>query len=133
MKTLNAIAKVLAVLAAVAGAVYLIAAYGDKIVAWAKRVIGCCPWDEGMEEESAEEPAAPEAPAEEPAQPTPPAEETGGDGGETSYTVVSGDCLWTISYHFYGTGAKFTRIAEATGLKDPYLIHIGQVLVIPAA
>ena len=74
-----------------------------------------------------------EAPAEEPAQPTPPAEETGGDGGETSYTVVSGDCLWNISYHFYGTGAKFTRIAEANGLKDPYLIHIGQVLVIPAA
>ena len=33
-----------------AGAVYLVAAYGDKIVAWAKRVIGCCPWDEGMEE-----------------------------------------------------------------------------------
>ena len=57
----------------------------------------------------------------------------GGDGGETSYTVVSGDCLWNISYHFYGTGAKFTRIAEANGLKDPYLIHIGQVLVIPAA
>ena len=73
------------------------------------------------------------APAEEPAQPTPPAEETGGDGGETSYTVVSGDCLWNISYHFYGTGAKFTRIADANGLKDPYLIHIGQVLVIPAA
>ena len=50
MKTLNAIVKVLAVLAAVAGAIYVIAAYGDKIVAWAKRVIGCCPWDEGMEE-----------------------------------------------------------------------------------
>ena len=66
MKTLNAIVKVLAALAAVAGAVYLVAAYGDKIVAWAKRVIGCCPWDEGMEE-SAEEPAAPEVPAEEPA------------------------------------------------------------------
>ena len=74
-----------------------------------------------------------EAPAEEPAQPMPPAEETGGDGGETSYTVVSGDCQWNISYHFYGTGAKFTRIADANGLKDPYLIHIGQVLVIPAA
>ena len=43
MKTLNAIVKVLAALAAVAGAVYLVAAYGDKIVAWAKRVIGCCP------------------------------------------------------------------------------------------
>ncbi len=67
MKTLNAIMKVLAVLAAVAGAVYLIAAYGDKIVAWAKRVIGCCPWDEGMEEPT-EEPAAPEAPTEESAE-----------------------------------------------------------------
>ena len=59
MKTLNAIVKVLAALAAVAGAVYLVAAYGDKIVAWAKRVIGCCPWDEGMEE-PAEAPAAAE-------------------------------------------------------------------------
>lgn len=68
MKTLNAIVKVLAVLAAVAGAIYVIAAYGDKIVAWAKRVIGCCPWDEGMEEE--------EAPAEEaPVAETPAAEE----------------------------------------------------------
>ena len=74
MKTLNAIVKVLAALAAVAGAVYLVAAYGDKIVAWAKRVIGCCPWDEGMEE-PAEEPAAPEAPAEEPAAAETPAEE----------------------------------------------------------
>ena len=55
------------------------------------------------------------------------------DGGETSYTVVSGDCLWNISYHFYGAGAKFTRIASANGLKPPYLINIGQVLVIPAA
>jgi len=73
MKTLNAIVKVLTALAAVAGAVYLVAAYGDKIVAWAKRVIGCCPWDEGMEEEA---PAAPEAPAEEaPAAEEPKAEE----------------------------------------------------------
>lgn len=58
MKTFNSIMKVLAVLAAVAGTIYVIAAFGDKIVAWAKRVIGCCPWDEGMEEET-----APEAPA----------------------------------------------------------------------
>ncbi|MDD6408975.1 MAG: 5'-nucleotidase C-terminal domain-containing protein, partial [Oscillibacter sp.] len=77
------------------------------------------------------------APAEEPAKPvTPPAvkpAEPAADGGETSYTVVSGDCLWNISYHFYGAGAKFTRIASANGLKPPYLINIGQVLVIPAA
>lgn len=68
MKTLNAIVKVLTALAAVAGAVYLVAAYGDKIVAWAKRVIGCCPWDEGMEEPAEEAPAAEEPKAEEPAE-----------------------------------------------------------------
>ena len=78
MKTLNAIVKVLAVLAAVAGAIYVIAAYGDKIVAWAKRVIGCCPWDEGMEEEEAPAEEAPvaETPAEvAPAEEAPAAEE----------------------------------------------------------
>lgn len=64
MKTFNTVMKVLAVLAAVAGVIYVIAAFGDKIVAWAKRVIGCCPWDEGMEE--TKEPASSEeAPAEE--------------------------------------------------------------------
>ncbi len=62
MKTLNVVVKVLAALAAIAGVVYLLAAYGDKVVAWAKRVIGCCPWDEGMEEEA---PAAEEAPVSE--------------------------------------------------------------------
>ena len=73
MKTLNAIVKVLAVLAAVAGAIYVIAAYGDKIVAWAKRVIGCCPWDEGMEEEEAPVEEAPET--ETPVEEAPAAEE----------------------------------------------------------
>ena len=34
--------KVLTALAAIAGAVYVIATYGDKIVAWAKKVLGCC-------------------------------------------------------------------------------------------
>ena len=38
MKTINAIVKVLTALAAVAGAVYIIATYGDKIVAWAKEI-----------------------------------------------------------------------------------------------
>lgn len=75
VKTLNAVVKVLAVLAAVAGTIYVIAAYGDKIVAWAKRVIGCCPWDEGMEEAPAEEAPAEEAPAEEAPAEEAPAEE----------------------------------------------------------
>ena len=76
MKTFNSIMKVLAVLAAVAGTIYVIAAFGDKIVAWAKGVIGCCPWDEGMEEEAAPEaPAAEEEKAEAPAEETTAAEE----------------------------------------------------------
>ena len=73
------------------------------------------------------------APAEEPAKPAEPAQPSTPAAGETSYTVVSGDCLWNIAYRHYGSGAKFTAIAAANGLKDPYLINIGQVLVIPAA
>lgn len=75
MKTFNTVMKVLAALAAVAGVIYVVAAFGDKIVAWAKRVIGCCPWDEGAEEEAAPEASAEEAaPAEEAAAAETPAE-----------------------------------------------------------
>lgn len=42
MKVFNAILKVLAVLAAIAGVVYVVATYGDKIVAWAKKLLDCC-------------------------------------------------------------------------------------------
>lgn len=42
MKIFNTVMKVLAALAAVAGAVYLVATYGDKIVAWAKKLLGSC-------------------------------------------------------------------------------------------
>ena len=44
MKTFSIIAKVVAALAAVAGIVYVVATYGDKIVAWAKKLLGkgCC-------------------------------------------------------------------------------------------
>lgn len=41
MKTWTVILKIAAALAAVAGIVYVIAAYGDKIVAFAKRLLGC--------------------------------------------------------------------------------------------
>ena len=36
MKTFNNILKVLAVIAAIIGIVYVVATYGDKIVAWAR-------------------------------------------------------------------------------------------------
>lgn len=39
MKVLGKIMKILAALAAVAGVIYVIATYGDKIVAWAKSLL----------------------------------------------------------------------------------------------
>lgn len=41
MKIAAVIAKILAAAAFIAGAVYLIATYGDKIVAWAKKLLPC--------------------------------------------------------------------------------------------
>ena len=40
MKT---VLKILTALAAIAGTVYVIATYGDKIVAWAKKLLAACP------------------------------------------------------------------------------------------
>ena len=49
MKIAAIIGKILAAVAAIAGAVYLIATYGDAIVAWAKKFLGCCCCDEECE------------------------------------------------------------------------------------
>lgn len=75
MKALNTVLKVLTALAAVAGAVYVIATYGDRIVAWAKKLLASCPCKcccEAVEDAPAAEeapagevPAAEEAPVEE--------------------------------------------------------------------
>lgn len=84
MKTVNTIVKILSALAAVAGAVYIIATYGEQITAWAKKTLAslpkcpCCKEDAGeaeapeAPEEAApaeDEPAAVEVPVEEPAAP----------------------------------------------------------------
>lgn len=52
----------------------------------------------------------------------------------TSYTVVSGDCLWNIAKHFYGDGNKYSIIYNANSsiIANPNLIYPGQVLTIPA-
>ena len=45
MKVFTKILKVFAVLAAIAGVIYVVATYGDKIVAWAKSLLAkfdCC-------------------------------------------------------------------------------------------
>lgn len=41
MKATKVILKILAAVAAVAGVVYVVATYGDKIVAWARDMIAC--------------------------------------------------------------------------------------------
>lgn len=42
MKAFTIVTKIVVALAAVAGAVYLAATYGDKLVAWAKKMLGSC-------------------------------------------------------------------------------------------
>ena len=62
MKIFANIVKILVALAAVAGAVYAVATYGDKIVAWAKKLLGNCPCKCQNEEAAAEEAPADDAP-----------------------------------------------------------------------
>ena len=52
-----------------------------------------------------------------------------------SYTVVGGDSLSKIAKHFYGDANQWRRIFEANTdkIKNPDLIHPGQVLTIPPA
>ena len=65
MKAFNIIVKILAALAAIAGVIYVIATYGEQIVAWAKKVLASLPKCPCCEEEAAEEVAAEEIIAEE--------------------------------------------------------------------
>jgi nucleoid-associated protein YgaU len=61
------------------------------------------------------------------AEPVAPAEQT--------YTVVSGDSLSKIAKKHYGDANKWHRIFDANRdiIKNPDLIHPGQVLKIPSA
>lgn len=68
MKTLSTIVKILTALAAVAGAIYVAATYGDRIVAWAKKLMASmpkCPCCENADVVDAQEFADCHAPAEE--------------------------------------------------------------------
>lgn len=50
-----------------------------------------------------------------------------------SYTVRAGDTLSSIARRFYGDAARYPGLAAANGIKNPSIIHVGQVLTIPAA
>lgn len=86
MKTVNAIIKLVTAVVTVAGAIFLLATYGDKIVEWCRKTLAACPckWATGKDaapvaEEPTEAAPAPEAPAAEepaPAEEAPAAEES---------------------------------------------------------
>jgi nucleoid-associated protein YgaU len=49
-----------------------------------------------------------------------------------TYTVATGDTLFSIAQHFYGHGSLFKFIAEVNGIINPNALATGQVLVIPS-
>ena len=67
MKIIATIAKILAALATVVGAIYLLATYGEQIVAWCKKIMASLPQCPCKDcEETAVEEEVVEAPAEVP-------------------------------------------------------------------
>lgn len=48
-----------------------------------------------------------------------------------SYAVVRGDSLWKIAVRAYGDGYKWIEIAKTNNLKNPNIIHAGNVLTLP--
>ncbi|RMI28117.1 LysM peptidoglycan-binding domain-containing protein [Nocardia stercoris] len=51
--------------------------------------------------------------------------------GARTYTVEPGDTLWAIAERFYGDGNRYEEIAVASGIDNPDLVNVGQVLTIP--
>ncbi len=51
--------------------------------------------------------------------------------GGTTYTIESGDSLWTIARKVYGDPTKYRLIQQANNLPDNARLRRGQVLVIP--
>ena len=53
----------------------------------------------------------------------------------STYTIQPGDCLWSISQRFYGTGTRWNVIYETNKsiIRKPDFIQIGQILEIPTA
>ncbi len=53
------------------------------------------------------------------------------DGNGETYTVQSGDTLYSIAEDVYGDGNRWTEIAEANGIDDQSGLTVGEELDIP--
>jgi LysM repeat protein len=51
--------------------------------------------------------------------------------GTQSYTVQSGDTLWSIATKFYGNGSKYLLILRANDMPDNARLAVGATLIIP--
>ena len=96
----NTIVKLFTALAAAVGAVYIVATYGDKIVEWAKGIMGGCCCSKSAATVSAPQAAAEDfAPAEEsakeeaPAEVQEPAEEAAAPEAPAAEAVLSDEAI----------------------------------------
>ena len=48
-----------------------------------------------------------------------------------TYTVVKGDCLWSIALNKLGDSSRWSAIAAINNIKSPYTIYPGQQLTLP--
>lgn len=48
-----------------------------------------------------------------------------------TYKVVKGDSLWKIAVRAYGDGYKWATVAKENKLKNPNVIHTGNILILP--
>lgn len=48
-----------------------------------------------------------------------------------AHRVARGETLWDLARHYYGNGAKWTKIARANDLKDADELTVGDRLIIP--
>lgn len=52
---------------------------------------------------------------------------------QDTYTVQAGDTLSGIARKFYGDASLYGKLAAVNGIKNPDIIHVGQILKLPDA
>ncbi len=57
-------------------------------------------------------------------------ENISGNGDYVNYSVVNGDSLYKVAEKYFGDGSKYSRIAKENKIANPYVIFVGQKLVI---